>query len=386
MAGDRRTSRWMRAAVWTAAFATSSLLLPHVGGASPAPSACQTTAFVTSAGENEVVTIDVPTGAVDPNPIALPPGVLANEVAVTPDGTTALVVLSGPSQVAVIDVASRSVTDLVDVGEDPQSIAITPDGAAAYVTNYVDGTVSTIDLATMTKDPVDLDIGPSVQGVAIDDRGEVAAVSYADGVRTIDVPTRTVDPGSIDAGKGPAGLAFTPDGSTLFVANQDGDPDPDPSKSGEVSVLDLVTRTNVVDISGFEHPSDVVVTADGATVFVANFGNDYLSTIDVASLTKDAADLPAGDHPAALGLTPDGSTLYAANLDSADVTQVDVATRDAITDLQVGGGPAGVAFTPCADPAPTTTTTTATPPSTSRGTTPPGAAARPVSASPRFTG
>jgi YVTN family beta-propeller protein len=53
-----------------------------------------------------------------------------------------------------------------------------------------------------------------------------------------------------------------------------------------------------------------------------------------------------------VAITPDGTTAYVADLDFGSVSTIDVATRFAPEDdILVGGGPSGVAFTPCA-PAP----------------------------------
>ncbi len=387
----RTTRRWA-CVVGAAALAVPALAATS-SGAAPAPGTCQTTAFVTSAGEDKVVTIDVPTGVRNPSDIPMGQNSLTNEVAITPDGKTALLVLSGRNVVAVVDVATRTKTGEIPVGTNPQDVAITPDGTTALVTNNSDGTVSTITIATLTKDPVDIAVGQGAQQVAINQAGTLAAVTNAvDGtVSIITIATRTKDPADIAVGDGPSGIAFTPDGSTLFVANQDGDPLPDPTRTGEVSTIDVATRTaNPTPISGFEHPNDVVITPDGKTAFVTNFGNDYLSTIDVATRTKAPTDLPAGLHPVALAITPDGRTVYAANLDTGDVTQVDVPTLVATTDIGVGGGPAGIAFTPCLIPVPASTTTTTSTTSTSTTTTTvastPSPAAQPVAASPRFAG
>jgi len=97
----------------------------------------------------------------------------------------------------------------------------------------------------------------------------------------------------ITVGTNPDGIAFTPDGTIAYVANRAGeDPSPDPSKSGKVSTIDVATRTkDPTDISGFQHPAGVAVTPAGKTVFVTDFFNSggpaYVSTIDVATRAKD---------------------------------------------------------------------------------------------------
>ena len=117
----------------------------------------------------------------------------------------------------------------------------------------------------------------------------------------------------------------------------------------------------------------MAVTPDGKTVFVTDFfndgsGNAYVSTIDVATRTKDPDEITPDASPIAVAITPDGVQAYTANLDGGDVTTIDVATRTAPDqDVPVGSAPADVAFTPC-------------------GPAPPPPAPTPVVITPRFTG
>ncbi len=68
----------------------------------------------------------------------------------------------GNDTVSVIDTATNTVTDEVEVGISPVGIALSPDGTKAYVANYDDNTTSVIDTATneVTAN-VSVGIGPS---------------------------------------------------------------------------------------------------------------------------------------------------------------------------------------------------------------------------------
>jgi YVTN family beta-propeller protein len=74
-----------------------------------------------------------------------------------------------------------------------------------------------------------------------------------------------------------------------------------------------------------------------------------VSTIDLATRTKNPDDITVDQHPNTLAMTPDGTFVYSANFDGGDVSTIDVATRSAgDQDVTVGTAPAGIAFTPCA--------------------------------------
>ena len=95
------------------------------------------------------------------------------------------------------------------------------------------------------------------------------------------------------------------------------------------------------------------------------------------------ADIQVGTHPIDLALSADGKEVWTTDLDSASVSIIDVASRTSQANaVAVGGGPSGIAFTPCGSgPAPTTTTTASTP-----TTAPATTAAAAVVVDPRFTG
>lgn len=70
-------------------------------------------------------------------------------VAVTPDGSKVYVTDSW-NKCVCIDTTSNTVTDTIEVGWTPQGVAVTPDGTEVYVANAASGTVSVIDIATNT--------------------------------------------------------------------------------------------------------------------------------------------------------------------------------------------------------------------------------------------
>lgn len=119
-------------------------------------------------------------------------------IAITPDGDYAYVTNFGSNNffpygttVSVVDLATNTIIDTVDLGIQPSGVAITPDGLLAYATNYDtlytdstftslvagQGTVNIIDVATNTVLPPTIAVDESPSAIAISPNGEFAYVS-----------------------------------------------------------------------------------------------------------------------------------------------------------------------------------------------------------------
>lgn len=80
-----------------------------------------------------------------------------------------------------------------------------------------------------------------------------------------------------------------------------------------------------------DHPCDMVETADGSRLFVANANNNTVYAVDIAGqrvqemlTTSLRPDAPAGSTPNAVALSPDGKTLFIANADNNYLALFDV--------------------------------------------------------------
>jgi YVTN family beta-propeller protein len=98
--------------------------------------------YFTEAGASAVQVLDPATNAVVDQ---IPVGVSPHHPLFVGSGNTALVVVQGPGQVAVIDTATKAVT-AVPVGQMPHWIAASSDGGFAYVTNENSNDVSLISI------------------------------------------------------------------------------------------------------------------------------------------------------------------------------------------------------------------------------------------------
>lgn len=80
-----------------------------------------------------------------------PPGIgLPFDAAVLPGGEVLFVVNAASNDVTVVDLVDRRGLAHIEVGDNPRGIAISPDGTTAWVNNTLAGTVSVIDTASYT--------------------------------------------------------------------------------------------------------------------------------------------------------------------------------------------------------------------------------------------
>jgi 6-phosphogluconolactonase len=172
---------------------------------------------------------------------------------------------------------------------------------------------------------------PHAHGVAVDPSGRwlLSVDLGTDSVRVSafqDADLRPHREVGLRAGSGPRHLAFGPDGTVAYVVNEleptltvcrwdaeNGDLRP----AGAAALVAPGT-------TGEAYPSEVVLSADGRTAWVAVRGADSIAVLalDPAHASAELrTSVPCGGHwPRDLTLHPSGQWLYAANERSGDVT------------------------------------------------------------------
>lgn len=136
----------------------------------------------------------------------------------------------------------------------------------------------------------------------------------------------------------PMGLAARADGDRIYVACASGH---------AVQVIDGATRS-VLDTIALQNgaaPSDLVLSQDERTLFVAATGLDAIYVLDAASL-QQTAEIPVGRRPTRLALSPDGRRLYALSTGSGRVDIVDTVSRSVVASPLVGAKPDDMAVDP----------------------------------------
>ena len=273
-------------------------------------------------------------------PISVGPN--AHGVAVTPDGTKALVTLSSSAgAVKVVSLSDYSILDTIAVGSYPGAIAIAPDGTKAVVNNQ--NNVSVIDLATKAVSTVaspcvadtlyDIAVAPDsksavttmfngscvtntlavisldsgaitsqytlpatiTQGVAIVPGGTSALVSL--GIVGTTVKRVALSGGSITSITSTSssfGIAVTPDGTEALVASGDGD---------TVKRVSLSTNavTGSFDYASNQDSHNIAISPDGTcAVVVGSFD------VGVLSLSTNTVTKTFSGGGRCVAITPDG--------------------------------------------------------------------------------
>jgi len=237
----------------------------------------------------------------------------------------------------------------LQLGGRPVDLALAPDGRTVFIKNMsslqVADAVTWSLLRTMNY-PGD---GASMHGIAVSPDGSHVYVTGAKG-QLYDwavSPDRAVGFSRtilLPAGSYPCGVAVSADGSKAYVCL---------SISNTLAVVDLSAGTVSRQIRVGIAPWDVVLSADGNTAYVSDWGgrppaNGELTaasagtpvvidargvgasgTVSFVDLRvgRETAQVPTGLHPSALALSRDGSTLYVANANSDTVSAIDTSTK-----------------------------------------------------------
>ena len=154
----------------------------------------------------------------------------------------------------------------------------------------------------------------------------------------------------------PTGLAISPDGDTLYVANNLGD------SLGIVSNIRDTRSLTRVDLrragsAQFVYPYDVVALAARASsetskVYVSCWGDARIAVIDPSKPAQPFASIQVDRHPTAMILNSTGTRLYVVNSDADNVSVIDTTADREIERINVklaenaliGGSPESMAL------------------------------------------
>jgi DNA-binding beta-propeller fold protein YncE len=248
---------------------------------------------------------------------------VADSVDVTKDGETLKQVPDNKIYVIDLKASPPNLTSTITGGKQPSGLSFSPDGKMALVANRADNSVSVL----------------SVNGtdVKITD-----TVTFPDSVSHV---------------------VFTPDGKRALAAR---------SPASKLSVLDIAgdkVTYSKLDLPTGQWPYNIVVTPDGKIALLNETGNGGSSdgNVDTSSVIDLEVNPPrvidrvvVGDGPEGLAMSPQGDLAVAAILSgsnnkkaffyrkngSLSVLKIDGKKVTKIQDIDVGGLPEAVMFTP----------------------------------------
>lgn len=235
-------------------------------------------------------------------------------------------------------------------------------------------------------------VNPHMAMMTHDGRKVIVSGTRANKGYIIDVSGQKIE-ATIELGIAPEHLDISHDSRYAYMGNFD---------DGSVSVLDLVTNTEIKRLTGFAEPHNITFLPDGSKAYVANFGAHWVGVIDGrrhellkkilitkptaptklqpsrylseingivnVTLTVDgryayAADgdfnvvgvidtredrlvatIPVGDNPWEAYASPDGTKMVVPNNRDETISIIDVSTNKVIATLEAGPDMIGVNF------------------------------------------
>ncbi|GAB4546857.1 MAG: hypothetical protein Kow0063_41390 [Anaerolineae bacterium] len=253
------------------------------------------TLFVIDTGTDQVI------AALPLHEEALHPfGPAPRQIEITPDDTMLLVANEMDSSLTLVDTATLSVITTLRLDMQPQRIAVSPDGTFAYVVGHASGHLTVVDLNTY----------------------QILMMSPLPGLM------------------GPYSVAFAPDGNAAYVA----------AIEGGMYKIDPATHQPVdhMNLPAAGWRGDMIVTQDGATVYLAAVGSDWIAEIDTATMqmTRQIDVL----RPQALLLGEDESVMFVGNFtsftDFQPLVVLDLASGTVVDQIILNTPAPHVAWTP----------------------------------------
>ncbi len=256
---------------------------------------------------------------------------------------TVVVLNKAEASASLLDAGSGRELARVQVGSGPHEVAISPDGTTAVVTNYgrrsAGNTLTVIDLVAM-RALATIDLGDYHRPHGIQyfpDGKRVAVTAEAEqAVIIVDVESRTVTTAVKTAQEISHMLVLSPDASRIYVSS---------IVSGTVTVVDVAAGTVVGTVATGAGAEGLDISPDGTEVWVGNRADDTLSILDTESLAITAT-IPCPGFPIRVKFTVDGKHVLVSNATAGAVAVFDAAGRNEIQRIDVPAVPVGILAEP----------------------------------------
>ena len=236
--------------------------------------------------------------------LAFAAGCGARGCAASPDRSPPLLYASDEQNgvVFVVDPAAARVVARIPVGKRPRGLQLSRDGKLLYVALS----------------------GSPRGGPGVDESKLPPPDRSADGIGVVDVAQRVLVR-TIESGPDPETFDLSPDGTTLYVSNEE---------TAELSAVDLSAGTIRGHARVGNEPEGVTVAPDGKRVFVTNEADNDIAVIDAQTLAP-IARVPTGSRPRAIAITRDGRTAFVTSENAASVTVLDATTYERVGDIAI---------------------------------------------------
>ena len=242
-----------------------------------------------------------------------------------------------------------TISGLDPEGDAPRRVAISPNGTKAVVANPLSGNASIINIETNEVEAI-LEIGDRVQEAAITSDSEWAVVTgfNSNSVKIINLNTNEIA-ADVLAGSKPTTVCISPDDSFAYVGNVS-------SNSVSVIALDGENSYELTEIpcgtiglvwAAKGVTSDIACSPNGDYILVPASFDDSVEVISTET-NQVVASLPAGDFPIQLDFNADGTYAIVTNYfdDTITLMFIDGANSSVVGNFPVGDGPLRMDYDP----------------------------------------
>jgi YVTN family beta-propeller protein len=246
--------------------------------------------------------------------------------AAEPAGTL-LVLNKSDDTVSLVDLETKDIRATLPTGDGPHEVAVSPDGKTAVVSNYGDtqhpgNTLTVIDVAgKKVVRTIDLGNYSRPHGVAWLQGDDVAVtVEGSKALLVVSATEGKVKQAIATDQMGSHMVAISPKHRRAFTAN---------IGSGTTTVVDLAANKRITDVATGKGAEGIAVAPDGSEVWVTNRDANTISVVDPATL-EITATLEPGEIPIRVKFTPDGTRALISNARSGDVAVFDTVTKQLV--------------------------------------------------------
>jgi YVTN family beta-propeller protein len=246
--------------------------------------------------------------------------------AAEPAGTL-LVLNKSDDTVSLVDLETKEIRATLPTGDGPHEVAVSPDGKTAVVSNYGDNqrpgnTLTVIDVpGKKVVRTIELGTYSRPHGVAWLQGDDVAVTVEASKALLVVNATEGIVKHAIATDQiGSHMVAISPKHRRAFTAN---------IGSGSTTVVDLASNKRITDVATGKGAEGIAVAPDGSEVWVTNREANTVSIVDPATL-KITATLEPGEIPIRVKFTPDGTRALISNARSGDVAVFDTVTKELV--------------------------------------------------------
>jgi DNA-binding beta-propeller fold protein YncE len=238
------------------------------------------------------------------------------------DGTLVVLNKSGASA-SILDLSSGKELARLETGEGPHEVAISPDGATAVVANYggqtAGNSLTVLNLAAReVTATIDLGENPRPHGILyLDDQRILVTTEDSQKLLLVNIPAAKIESVMETGGRVGHMVAVTADQSRAFVPHM---------FSATLACFDLAKGERIALIEMGEQPEGIDIRPGHDEVWVSNRGANSISVVHSKSL-EVVATIECGEFPIRLKFTPDGSHALVSNARSGDVAVFNADSR-----------------------------------------------------------